>query len=333
MKRRVVVPMLAGLAAAGMPLRGLPQVPKSDRPYRISLIPDLGPATSKVFLDTLREKGRIEGRDFVLLREGMAAGPAWDILVKRVVAENPDLVFAGNTGVGRAFQQSIPNTPVVLWGGGFPVEGGLVQSLARPGRNVTGVSAYADLAYFGKMVQLVREAKPSIQRVGVIWSQLPPQYPRFEIEHALVQFRDAGRKLKLDLRIAEAATPEDIDPAMAKASADGIEALVLPIGRPLLLRIQQVLDFAIQKRLPTITDIQYPTVDVQPLFSYGPTLLHLANLAADYVDRILWGGAKPGDLPIQQPVKYELMVNLKTARAIGITLPHSILLRADRVVE
>jgi putative ABC transport system substrate-binding protein len=333
MNRRDTLPALLGLAASGVPLRGFGQARAGGKPYRISLIPDLVPATSKVFLDTLRESGRVEGRDFVLLRSGMAYGPAWEILVKRVIEDKPDLILAGNTSVGRDFQQSIPNTPVVLWGGGFPVEGGLADSLARPGRNVTGVSAYADLAYFGKLVQLLRDAKPGIQRVGVIWGQLPPQFPRHEIEHALVQFRDAGRHLKLDLRIFEAPTPEDIDLAMAKVGTEGIEALVLPISRAFVVRNQQVLTFAIQKRLPTITDILYTVVEAKPLLSYGPPFEQLARQAAGYVERILWRGDKPGDLPIQLPTRFEFTVNLKTAKAIGIKLPQSLMVFADRVVE
>ena len=332
MNRRDTLPALLALATANLPMRGFAQARKDGKPYRISLIPDLGPAQLKVFLDTLRETGRVEERDFVLLRSGMAYGAAWEILIKRVIAEEPDLIFAGNTAVGRAFQQLIPNTPVVLHGGGFPVEGGLADSLARPGRNVTGISPYADLAIFGKYVQFLRDAKPAIQRVGVIWSQVPPLFPRYEIEHAFAQFRDAGRKLKLDVRILEAAEPEDIDAALARVDAEGLEALVLPIGRALILRLRPLLEFTVRKRLPAITDYQY-TGDAQPLFSYGPTFSLLIRQATGYVERILWGGIKPGELPIQLPTKFEFVVNLKTAKAIGVKLPQSLMVFADRVIE
>ena len=120
---------------------------------------------------------------------------------------------------------------------------------------------------------------------------------------------------------------------MTRLVTEGIEALALPISRALVVRIKPVLEFAIQKRLPTITDIQYPTVEAQPLMSYGPIAVHLARQAADYVERILWGGVKPGDLPIQLPTKFEFVVNLKTAKAIGVKLPQSLMVFADRVVE
>ena len=333
MIRRDTLPALLGLLAANLPLHGFAQPRKDGKPYRISLIPDLQAVALKVFLDTLREAGRVEGRDFVLLRSGMAYGQDWEILIKRVLDENPNLIFAGNTAVGRAFQQAIPNTPIVLHGGGFPVEGGLADSLARPGRNVTGISPYADLAIFGKYLQFLRDAKPGIQRIGVIWSQVPPLFPRYEIEHAFSQFRDAARKLKLDVRIYEAATPEDIDVAMTRIGAEGIDALVLPIGRALVMRNRDLLEFAIQRRLPTLTDFQYDSPKAQPLFVYGATPSLLIRQAAGYVERVLWGGAKPGDLPIQMPTRFEFVVNQKTARAIGVKLPQSLLVFADRVVE
>ena len=238
MNRRDTLPALLALATANLPMRGFAQARKDGKPYRIWLFPDLLPVTLKVFLDTLRETGRIEGRDFVLLREGMAYVPDFEVLIKRVRDENPDLVFAGSTTVGRAVQQSRPNTPVVLWGGGFPVEGRLADSLAHPGRNVTGISPYADVAILGKYVQFLRDAKPGIKRVGVIWGQLPPSFPRYEMEHALVQFRDAGRKLNLDVQVFEVPTPEDVDAVMATLNSAGIEALVLPISRSLIVRIR-----------------------------------------------------------------------------------------------
>jgi putative tryptophan/tyrosine transport system substrate-binding protein len=213
------------------------------------------------------------------------------------------------------------------------LEGGLVDSLARPGRNVTGVSFYADKALFGKYLQLLREAKPSIRRVGVLWSQVPPLFLREEIEQAFAQFRNDAIRLKLGVHIMEVGTPEDVDAAVRTVESEGIDALVLTVGRPLLLRSKQVMDFTAQKKLPALTDLKWDWVEPRPLLCYGATLQAMARQATGYVDRILWGGAMPGDLPMQQPTKFELVVNLRTAKMIGITIPPSLLLRADEVIQ
>ena len=334
MRRRIALVAALAPAVPGLPGHVFAQAGKSDKQRRIALVPDLGdPVALKALVDTLREVGRNEGKDFVLLRAGFQYGQDWEVMVNRAVTEAPDLIVAGNTGVARAIQKLLPNTPVVLNGGGLPVEAGIVDSLARPGRNVTGVTAYADNAVFGKYLQLLREAKPSIKRVGVIWSQVPPVFLREELEGAFRKFRDAARQLKLEVRIFEVATPEDVDAVMARATGDGIDALVLTVGRSALIRSRQLTEFAVQKRLPMLTDIQWTWIESPPLLSYGTTLPAMARTAAGYVDRILWGGAKPGDLPMQQPTKFELVVNLKAAKVLGITLPQSLLLRADRVIE
>ena len=335
MKRRDAVLAPLALGVAGLPLRTTAQSRNGGRPYRIALVPDLPPRSDALnaFVDTLREAGRIEGRDFVLIRSGLQYGQTIEVLVKRAIAENPDLIVAGGTNGARAFQNLVPTMPVVLWGGGLPVQAGIVDSLAHPGRSVTGITAYADTAVFGKYLQLLRDAKPSIKRVGVIWAQVPPATLREEVEHAFKQFGDGARQLKLDIHFVEAAEPEDVDAGIAKLSAESIDALVLPFGRAVILRNQKLMEFSAQRRLPVLTDIRWRVTDPLPLLSYGPPFPALLRQAAGYVDRILWGGAKPGDLPMQQPTKIELVVNLKTAKMLGITIPQSLLLRADEVIQ
>lgn len=181
MKRREAVVAALAVNAIAMPGRGFAQTGKSDKPRRIALLPDQSGADQKAFLDALLQAGRREGQDFVLLRSGFRYGVDWEVMIKRAVDEAPDLIVAGNTGVARLIQKLLPNTPVVLSGGGLPVEAGIVDSLARPGRNVTGVTMYADNAVFGKYLQLLLEAKPGIKRIGVIWSQVPPVFLRKEV--------------------------------------------------------------------------------------------------------------------------------------------------------
>ena len=334
MNRRDAVLAPLALGAVGIATSALAQTRADGRPYRIALVPDaLGREGLQAFSDALRMAGRVEGRDYVLLRSGLQIGPPYEELAQRAVDQNPDLIVAGSTPFVRAIQKLAPTTLIVFWGGGFPVEGGIVDSLAHPGRGVTGVTAYADTAIFGKFLQLLQEAKPAIQRVGVIWSQVPPSFLRQEIDHAIKQFRDAARLLKLDLSMIEAAEAPDIDAAITKWSTELIDALVLPIGRAVVQRIQKLMEFSARKRIPVLTDIRYSDPVPLPLLSYGSPFPALLTQVAGYVDRILWGRAKPGDLPMQQPTKFELVVNLKTAKLIGLTLPQSLLLRADEVIQ
>lgn len=131
----------------------------------------------------------------------------------------------------------------------------------------------------------------------------------------------------------ETAEPEDVTQAIVKLSADPVDALVFPAGRALFLRMRKMLDFSARYRLPVLSEIRWAGSDPLPLLSYGPTFQSLVQQAAGYVDRILWGRARPGDLPMQQPTKFELVVNLKTAKTLGITIPQSLLLRADEVIQ
>lgn len=287
----------------------------------------------RLFTETLRESGRIEGRDFVFYRSGIFAGPDTDQAVRRVVEEKPDLIFAANLGYVIAAHKLTKTIPIVMWISGFPVEGGVAVSLARPGKNVTGLTIYAGTEVFGKLVQLLREAKPGVKRIGALCTYLPPFHPAEEAEPIIREIRDAGRLLGIDVRIFEIAKPEQVTDALATVVAERMEGLLLTSGVSSRPRRQEIMQFALEKRLPTITDFRWFGTEPQPLLSYAPVPSLLIRQATAYVDRILWGGAKPGDLPIQLPAKFELVVNLKTAKAIGITVPPSILVRADELIQ
>jgi putative ABC transport system substrate-binding protein len=336
MNRRDSITTLLALGATVGPLCNLARAQPTGRPYRIALLPDFRPAMEpllRLFTETLRELGRIEGRDFVLYRSGIIAGEDYDRAVRRVLATNPDLIFAANLGYVIAAHKLTKTIPIVMWVSGFPVEGGVAMSLARPGKNVTGLTIYAGTEIFGKLVQLLREAKPSVKRIGALCTYLPPFHPPEEAEPIMREIRDAGRLLGIDVRILEIAKSEQIADALATVVAERMEGLVLTSGVSTSARRQEIMQFAVEKRLPTITDFRWPGIEPQPLLSYAPVLSLLIRQATAYVDRILWGGAKPGDLPIQLPAKFELVVNLKTAKAIGITIPQSILIRVDEVIQ
>jgi putative ABC transport system substrate-binding protein len=206
-------------------------------------------------------------------------------------------------------------------------------SLTRPGKNVTGLTIYAGGEVFGKLVQLVHQAKPGVRRIGVFMSYVPPFHPRPEADVIVRGMRSVAAPLGLDLRIFEIAKPEHVDDALAWVTAQGVEALVLTSDPSLLRRASDIMRFAIAKRLPTIADAAWPFVEPPPLLWYGASFDALTRQVAPYVNRILWEGAKPADLPIQLPAKFEFVINLKTAKALGLTIPPSLLQRADQVIE
>lgn len=334
-RRSSVLGLLAlGAMAGSLPIRA--QAQSARAPYRIALLPDFGPAQEpllKVFIETLRESRRLEGRDYIFYRSGIFYGPDTEIAVRRVVEEKPDLIFAFNLGYIVAAHKLTKTIPIVMWVSGFPVEGGVAVSLARPGKNVTGMTIYAGAEVFGKLVQLLRDTKPGIKRIGALVTYVPPFHPPAEADAIIGAMRDAGRGLGIDLRILEIARPEQTTDALATVVTERMEALLLTGGASTALRRQEIMRFAVERRLPTISDTRWPNIEPQPLLSYGFIPSALMREAAAYVERILWGGVKPGDLPIQLPARVELIVNQKTAKAIGITVPPSILQRADQVIE
>lgn len=188
--------------------------------------------------------------------------------------------------------------------------------------------------FFGKLVQLVREAKPDIRRLGVLMSYVPPFHPRAEADVIIKGMRDVARPLGLDVRIFEISKPEHIDHALAAVVAQRLEALVLTSDPVMVYRMHSIFQFAVERRLPAIVDGPWREAGPpQPLLAYKADFLELMRRAAPYVNKILWQGAKPGELPIQLPAKFVFEVDLVTAKAIGITVPQHLLLRADRVFE
>jgi putative tryptophan/tyrosine transport system substrate-binding protein len=250
-----------------------------------------------------------------------------------VVDEKPDLILAAITSYALAAHRLTKTIPIVMWTSGFPVEAGLAKSHAKPGMNVTGMSIYSGTGIFGKLLQLLLEAAPRIRRVGVLWTYVPPSHPKEEIEPAYRELREAAGVLGLDLRILEVTKTGQTRSALASVDAEKIDALLLTSGAPPFPHRREVTVFAVERRLPTISDWEWPSIEPQPLMRYSPPPMALLRPAAVYVDRILRGGAKPGDLPIQRPARFELEVNIKTAKALGMALPQSLLLRADKVIE
>jgi putative ABC transport system substrate-binding protein len=300
---------------------------------RIGVVPDFDEPFGGWFYEAVRGLGWVEGRDFVVIETGVPFGPQIELAAKRMVLAAPDLIFTVNTAYALAVHRMTKTIQVVMWTSGYPVEVGLAESLGHPGKNVTGNTNYAGTGVWGKLLELLREVKPSVRCIGVLWDYVPPAHPREEVEQPHLELRRAARQLGLAIHIVEVAHPDEAPGAMAGIEMERPDALVVTTGTPLFPIQANVTRFAVERRLPMIVDFPWrPAIDPQPLLALSPSPRDLIRRAVGYVDRIA-KGAKAGDLPIQQPAKFELLINLRTAKALNIAVPQSMLLRADRVIE
>jgi putative ABC transport system substrate-binding protein len=247
-------------------------------------------------------------------------------MASELVRLKVDLIVAANNPHARAARQATTTVPIVMFLTGDPVGEGLVVSLARPGGNITGLTADVTLETWGKRLQLLKELVPSISRVAVLSnSAFRANATRWKTT------QDAARELGVTLLLVEIRGSDDLDNAFATMVRGRIEGLVV-FSDPLTFALRsQVAGLANKNRLPAV----YPwreAVNAGGLFSYGPDILDLARRAGIYVDRILQG-AKPGDLPMEQPTKLELVADLRTAKALGLTIPPSFLAQVDHVVR
>lgn len=332
MNRRETIQALLAVGAGMWPRGAGAQAQQSAKPLRIGLLPDLFKEEREWFVGALRDLGWSEGRDFVAVSTAPSERQ-FDLAAKQMVSENPDLIVTKGTARALAAHRLTSTIPIVMFSSGYPVEAGLAQSLARPGKNVTGNSIYAGTGVFGKFLELLRDATPHIKRVGVLWGYVAPAFPPEEIEPCYEALRQAAHTLGLTVHIVEAASMNQVPVAFAALDAKHPEALLVTTAFVTMGVAPRVMQFAVERRLPTIVDSPWPPdVKPYPLMVYGASRAHLARQVAVYVDRIL-KGTKPGDLPIQQPTKFEFLLNLKTARALGLTIPPSLLQRADQVIE
>ena len=332
MKRREFISLVGGAAAAWPLAAGAQNTEKV--PKRIAFFPDPIPATMETWRAAMRVLGWTEGRDFVVTQSSIEPGsrPALDEGAQRVVAGKPDLVVTMSTANALALQRATNSIPIVMLTSGYPVEAGVADSLAKPGRNVTGNSIYAEMGVWGKLLQLLCEAKPDIKRVGILWTYVIPAFPKEEIEPGYAELNSAARLLNLELHFVEVANSDQVAAALAEIDEWKPGGLLLTsnFSRKSLAAVTQ---FSVDKSLPTVVDFDWTRfAPPHPLLCYGPIYNELVQSAAASIDKIL-RGSSPGDLPIQRPRRFELIVSLKTAKAIGLDLPPTLLAQADRVVE
>jgi len=284
------------------------------------------PARSEAFRQGLRELGYIEGQNVAIeLRNAEGNADRLPDLATELVRLRVDVIVALEPPAARAAKNATKTIPIVMRSTDDPVEVGFVASLARPGGNITGVTSISTDLY-GKRLALLKEVVSRLARVAVLWN---PDFPT-----GTANFKDmeaAARSLGLKLQSLETRVASDFDSAFRAASKERVGALIT-LRNPLIVSQQkQIAELAVRSRLPAIYDDR-EFVEAGGLMSYGATLGDLYRRAAYYVDRIL-KGTKPADLPVEQPMKFELVINLKTAKQIGLTIPPEVLYRADKVIK
>ena len=282
------------------------------------------PALRAAFIESLANLGWIEGKNVIVeLRYAENKHERLPELAAELIRLQPDVIVAGGgTLAPLALKRATATIPIVMAAAGAPVESGLVTSLARPGGNITGLSSNS-LELAGKRLQLLKEILPAVSRVAVVWNAANP-YPAVVLQ----QTKEAAPALGIEILSFEVRGPADIAGALESVMRQRPNALIT-VEDPLTFNERDyIVEFTARNRLPAMYGLREFVV-AGGLIAYGANLADLLRRSAGYVDKIL-RGAKPGDLPIQLPTTFELAINLKTAKALGLTIPQSVLLRAER---
>jgi putative ABC transport system substrate-binding protein len=327
MRRRDFTVLLVG-GTATWPLRVYAQ--QSRKIPRIGVLLPGGSASSspraRAFLDGLKELGYVEGRTIAI--EWKWGDDRVDTFPERaaeLVRSNVDVIVTGGTPAAKALKAATQTIPIVMAVVGDPVAAGLVDNLARPGGNVTGFSIVAP-ELGTKRLDLLKEIVPNLSSIAVLSN---PKNPQQKIE--MKEMQTAARAMGLQLHPADVSTEDGLEQAFVAINKAGVQALILLTDSIFFSQRKRAVDLAHIYRLPGV--YFFPIfVEEGGLLSYGPNDADLFRRAAGYVDRIL-KGTKPGELPVEQPIKYDLVINLKTAKVLGLAIPPKLLLTADKVIE
>jgi putative ABC transport system substrate-binding protein len=329
MKRQALrISLVVGLVLATTPLAAEAQ-PAGKVPRIGWLAPSSAPAAAHVieaFRQGLRDLGYVEGKD-ILIEYRWAAGRYERLpnLAAELVRLNVDVIFAVMTVAALPAKNATRTIPIVTVAATDP-EQGLVASLARPGGNITGLTFTTGPEIVSKQLQLLSEAVPMVSRVALLWNPANPAAEPF-----LRQVEVAAQSSRLELQRVEVRGPDEFESAFSVMTRGRAGALLVVADPIFFVHRTRLVDLATKSRLPTMLPTR-EHVEAGGLMGYGPSLPDLFRRAAAYVDKIL-KGAKPADLPVEQPTTFELIINLKTAKALGLTIPPSMLLQADRVIE
>jgi putative ABC transport system substrate-binding protein len=325
---------IIGLGLALCVLVAQPAVTAPQPPPKIARIGFIATTSSssgghilEAFRQGLRDHGSIEGQN-IAIEARWAEGRAerFPDLVTDLIRSKVDVLVVGGAVGALAAKKAGTTIPIVFAGVGDPVSFGIVESLARPGGNLTGVSLAIGEGFSGKWVELLKETVPRISRVAVL---LNPAAPSSRVY--LQEMQRAARAFQVRLQVFEARDLGQLEAAFSLIAKDRARALIVTADPLFNAHRGRILDFAARRRLPGMFFFR-EFVDAGGLMAYGPSLSDQYRRAAYYVDRIL-KGTRPADLPVEQPTRFEFVVNLKTAKALGLTIPQSILIRADQVIQ
>jgi putative ABC transport system substrate-binding protein len=324
--RREFITLLGG--AAAWPLTARAQ-PSGSRIYRIGILGATSLRAAEGFMNAfregMRERGYVEGQNLVIEFRAPAGPSEMRDIAADLVRGGYDVILTWTTRWVIAASRATSTIPIVFVGVTDPVGQGLVAGLARPGANVTGIANFAsDLS--GKMIELLREIVPDARRLGAVRN---PDNPGVAFQ--LSQLTDAARALGLEFQVVDARVPAEFEAAFAQLRQGGIQGVVMVADSSVLEHADAIAALAQQARLPTVFQ-RRENVEAGGLLSYGPNLRDAFRQVAGHVDRIL-KGVRPGDIPVEQPTKIELVINLKTAKAIGLEVPWFLQQRADEVIE
>jgi ABC-type uncharacterized transport system substrate-binding protein len=322
---------LCGLTLGTLAAPLASQAQQAGKVYRIGVLSSASSAMMQPQLDAFRAKlrdlGYVEGKN-IAIEYRWAEGRKYDRLpnlAAELVALKVDVILTGGTPPTQAAMRATTTIPIVMAVTGDPLRTGLVAGLAKPGGNVTGLTQLgAEIA--GKRLQILKEAVPNVSRVAFLRNPASPAHvPYFN------DLQGAGRELRVTMQSVEVQEPSELESAFAAMMRERPDALIVTADPTHQLRLAWIVDFAAKRRLPAMYQLK-EYVEAGGLMSYGASLTDNWRRAATYVDKIL-KGAKPADLPVEQPTKFELVINLNTAKALGLTIPQSLLVRADEIIK
>jgi putative tryptophan/tyrosine transport system substrate-binding protein len=324
---------LAALAIAAIPCGGLSQ--PATKHARLGLILSEIPPLTDPFFAALADRGWSRGNNLdVQIRATAREQPRAEGFVRELIERRVDILVTVGTANAVAARRATSQVPIVMLAAGYPVESGLAASLARPGGNVTGLSVYAGRELFGKYVTLLKEMVPQLRELGIFWGYAPPAFPEVETKLAVGEMLHAADALGINVRVWLNPDEKALARSMSEAARVHLDAIFVSAGgaQSVPEAIAKLAEFAASRRLPVACDVAGNFFMAGGLIAYSVVWHELGLRGAAFVDRIL-RGAKAAELPIEQPTRFELVVNARRAKAIGMKLPASVLLRADRVIE
>jgi len=324
--RRVGLAVVLGLILASLAAHA-----QTRKIPRVGFVGASAPTAGQNPLDAfragLRELGYIEGQNLVIEERWAEGKPErFGQLIADLLRSKVDVIVVGSAPVAKAAKDTPTTTPVVFVAVTDPIGSGVVSSLARPGGNLTGTSLIIDEQFAGKWVELVKDALPRASSVAALAHTGHPMAKKY-----VKAMEAAARTLGLKLQIFEVRDVAGLESALSIIAKEPPGALIVPASPLFGLHRKRVADFLLHRGIPTIGHDRSLVVDGM-LMSYGPSIADSFHRSAVYVDKIL-KGAKPADLPVEQPTKFELVINLKTAKALSLTIPQSLLVRADEIIQ